>query len=186
MRSHMTKLRKLFVQALLLFAVSALTGCAVVAGGNFKPAAARSDVATVYVMRPYYFDVTMISAGINIDGKRVASLGLNEGQVVRLSAGKHEVTVDAPMLQPKYSYPSEPFFFEVNAGDVLVLTLDRVILGYEPVRSQMGIIPLGGKPGFIPVYSQTGGAQIGSRFRVETYREAVERGFKFDAFRVSE
>jgi hypothetical protein len=104
---------------------------------------------------------------------------------LRLAPGTHNATVDAPALQQSYAYPSEAFTFNINAGDVLVLALDRTILGYEPVRGQMGIIPVGGKVGFIPTYSQTGGALVGSRFRIETYAEAVARGFKFDGFRMT-
>ncbi|MBL8310563.1 MAG: hypothetical protein JNL19_09095 [Burkholderiales bacterium] len=159
--------------ALIALVTLALAGCAsVLSKGNFQPRIPVSGESTVYMVRPYHFEATMLPVSIRLDGQSIGSLTLNEGIYLRLAPGKHTLTVDPPIGQSPWSFPVGDHEFAVEAGKQYVLSLATSIVGSTPERSTVSAVYVGGRIGVMPVFGKDGGIQKGARWDLREFEEA--------------
>lgn len=150
-----------------MFAVVSVlvSGCAsIVSRGNFQAQTPTSGQATIYLVRPYDFEATMLPVAVRLNGSSIASLGLNEGVYVMLAGGKHVVAVDPPIGQNPWSFPVGDHPIEVEAGKQYILSLRTVVVGATPERGTISAMYVGGRVGVVPVFGKEGGVQKGARW----------------------
>ena len=165
MEKKMTRFRHLVTQVFVAFLLASIVGCAsVVSRGNFQARLPATGEASVYMVRPYDFQATMLPVSVRVDGQSVGSLALNEGVYLKLKPGEHSIAVDAPIGQLPWSFPVGDHPIVVESGKQYVLSLTTAVVGSTPERGTVSAIYVGGRIGVMPIFGKEGGTQKGARW----------------------
>jgi hypothetical protein len=131
--------------ALIVIAVGVLGGCvtAQMPGASaFSAAPPKAGYAAVYVGRPHGWNVSLIPLGIEVDGRPLVRLGVNEYTRVELRPGRHSIGSPDTYLTTITAGTPHVVQLTVEAGKAYYLLPTRWVENERPAITMIGTTPV--------------------------------------------